>query len=226
MLNYLKSLTLLLVEDDPTVQKELKETFEYFFLEVKVANNGLEALDILKENTIQVIFTDYEMPLMNGYEFIKEVRSFNAKIPITIVSNHDDREKLQKCMPLGLSGYIFKPLTYSEIKNYLSEFATNLFNSGVLEHKFSKVHRLDFVKNILYENEKEHNITKLEYKFLMLFIRVNGKVASFDLINEELFELDITENSIKNLVYRLKNKYNFNYIKNIKEVGYVLVESA
>jgi len=223
MINQLSTLNLLLVEDEPTVQQYLKEILEYFFQHVYIADNGLEALHIMKTNPIHVIFSDYEMPKMNGYEFIKEVRSFNSKIPITIISNHDDKKKLQECIPLGLSGYIFKPITYNELKKYLEQFSHDIINAGILEHIFSSTHKLNISKSILCEGEKKYYLTQLEYKFLMIFIVLDGKVASFDLINDTLLEFDLTESAIKNLVYRLKTKYNFPYIKNIREVGYILV---
>ena len=121
MLKDLKSLNALLVEDEIEIQQTFHETLKYFFNDVYVLNNGLEALNFMKStNDVNVVFTDYEMPYMNGYELVKEIREFNKKIPITIISNHDDKEKLQKCMPLGLYGYLFKPLQYDKLKSYLT----------------------------------------------------------------------------------------------------------
>ena len=219
----LKSLNVLLVEDELEIQKHLKEVLEYFFANVFVANDGLEALKVLKSNLIHVIFTDYEMPHLNGYELIKEIRSFNKKIPITVVSNHSDTEKLQACIPLGLSGYLIKPLSYKKLKNYLEKLTKDMMENGSIEYDFSSKHKFLFATNILLEEEKQHQLTKLEASFLQLLISLDGKVATFDYIEEYLFDYDLSEGTIKNLIYRLKTKYNFDYIKNIKEVGYILV---
>ena len=77
----LKNLTLLLVEDDEELKESIKETLALFFKNVFVAQNGLEALDIYSQNSIDLIITDYVMPIMNGYELCKNIREKNRKIP-------------------------------------------------------------------------------------------------------------------------------------------------
>jgi DNA-binding response OmpR family regulator len=51
-----------------------------------------------------------------------------------------------------------------------------------------------------------------------------GEIVSFEKMDDTLFEFEGSHNSIKNLIYRLKKKYDFNYIKNVKNVGYILVQ--
>ena len=70
----LKSLNLLLVEDDNELRNSIKETLSIFFKNVFVAQNGLEALDIYTEKSVNLIITDYVMPTMNGYELCKKIR--------------------------------------------------------------------------------------------------------------------------------------------------------
>lgn len=101
MYKNLKSLNILLVEDESEIQQHYKEVLGYFFHKVYTASNGIEALKIYEKENISIIFTDYEMPLMDGYELTLAIREKNKKIPITILSNHDDKEKLLKCIPLG-----------------------------------------------------------------------------------------------------------------------------
>lgn len=223
MKNYLKSINVLLVEDEPEIQKNLKEILEYFFANVYIANDGIEALKSIRSNNVHVIFTDYEMPNMNGYELIKEIRSFDKKIPITIISNHDDKEKLQACIPLKLSGYIFKPLSYDDLKKHLNKLFANMIEDGTLKHNFSDTHSFCFATNTLSEKQQTYKLTKLECRFLEYMISLDGKIATFYNLYEYLYEFKPSEATVKNLIYRLKTKYNFNYIKNIKEVGYILV---
>jgi two-component system, OmpR family, response regulator VanR len=223
LINYLKSLNALLVEDEIEIQQSLKESLLYFFKNVYVASDGVEALNILNQNTIHTIFTDYEMPNMNGYELVKEIRKFNKKIPITIFSNHDDKEKLQKCMPLKLNGYLFKPVKYLDFKNYMITLSQDFIENGLLEHHFTKTHYMNIFTYELFENSNIHHLTKLEGMFLTYLIELDGKVATFNNLEEFLYEFTPTKNTFKNLVYRIKTKYNLPYIKNVKDIGYVLV---
>ena len=83
-LNLLKNLTLLLVEDDDELRNNLKDTLALFFDNILTAKNGIEALEIYNSSNINMIISDYVMPLMNGYEFCKQIREVNNKIPIVI----------------------------------------------------------------------------------------------------------------------------------------------
>ncbi|MEA3384394.1 MAG: helix-turn-helix domain-containing protein [Campylobacterota bacterium] len=67
-------------------------------------------------------------------------------------------------------------------------------------------------------------ITKLESAFLELMMQNENKVVTYDMIFDDLDQFDATFSTIKNLVYRLKTKYQFNFVKNIKDVGYILVK--
>ena len=223
MLKNLKTLTILLVEDEIEIQESLKEVFEHFFAKVYTANDGFEALEVMQEKKIHTIFTDYEMPNMNGYNFIKEIRISNKSIPITIISNHDDREKLQACIPLRLCAYLFKPLTYIAIQEYLETFVKQLLEEGTFSYTFSKTHNLNLIDHVLIENNNIHKLTRMEFLFLELLISHSGKVATMEDILDYLYELEPSASTIKNIVYRLKKKYNFNYIENIPHLGYKLI---
>ncbi len=88
---------ILVVDDSPLFRKVQEDMLRETGLDVLVANNGEEGLKILKEHKdINAIITDIEMPILNGYEFSKEVRSFNENIPIIAVSTKvadQDKEK-------------------------------------------------------------------------------------------------------------------------------------
>ena len=71
-------LKLLIVEDDEGMEFLLSETVEDFSKELLIARNGIEAVEICKNNPdIDLVFMDVRMPLMNGYEATTEIRRFN-----------------------------------------------------------------------------------------------------------------------------------------------------
>jgi len=226
MLLKFKRINVLLVEDEPEIRQSLKEVLEFFFSKVFVASHGLEALHVMQTEPVQMLFTDYEMPHLSGYELVKEIRQLNTRLPITIISNHDDREKLQACMPLGLSGYLFKPLEYGGFKNYLIELEQRLEHEGFFQHRFSVSHVLDMTDHTLVVDGVKHQLTRLECSFLQKMISHKGEVLSKAALEEMLFEFELSDSGIKNIIYRLKKKYGFTYIKNVKEIGYVLLDDA
>ena len=103
-LSLLKRLTILLVEDDEELRDGLSQTLSIFFYKVIIAKNGIEAMEILVQNKIDMIITDYVMPLMDGEEFSRQIRINDHKIPISIISNYSEKEKLMKLIDLELTG--------------------------------------------------------------------------------------------------------------------------
>lgn len=159
---------------------------------------------------------------MDGYELITQVRKKDKKIPITIISNHDDKEKLQKCIPLGLLGYLFKPLDYESIKNYLQEFSEKIKDFDEVTNKISNNISINIHGGFLLINKEEFPLTKLEIDFLELMSTQINRVVTYDAIYECLYSHNPSHSTIKNLVYRLKTKYDIKNIKNIKDIGYQL----
>jgi CheY-like chemotaxis protein len=118
----MKKPTILLVEDDEldiiSVERSLKKLESEYVLHS--AYNGIEALKMLRDSSLglvpDVILLDINMPRMNGIEFLKIIRedkSFkDLKVFIMTTSSEvDDRAEAEK---LGISGYIIKPLNYTE----------------------------------------------------------------------------------------------------------------
>ena len=122
-LNLLKNLTLLLVEDDEELRNSIKETLSLFFKEIITAPDGESALSIYLKNNIDLIITDYVMPTMNGFELCKEIRVKNRKIPLVIMSNYSDKEKLLKSITLGLKDYLIKPIEYNQLLETLEKMS-------------------------------------------------------------------------------------------------------
>lgn len=76
--------------------------------------NGLEALNALQNMIPNLIFIDWNMPIMTGLEFIKRVRSSGTQtqnVPIVFVTTVSEKEKIIEALPYGLSGYILKPVS-------------------------------------------------------------------------------------------------------------------
>ena len=101
---------LLVVEDDEQYRKMFCELFEKEGFQVEIAVNGTMALEIADRNVPQLVILDILMPIMDGYEFIKEFKE-NEKlkdVPIVVLSNLSSEESIQKAKDLGVADYIVK----------------------------------------------------------------------------------------------------------------------
>ena len=107
-----KNLNILYIEDNISVQKQTTKMLESFFNKIYLANNGKEALELFeKENLYNLVITDIEMPLLDGISFIEAIRKYNKKIPIIVLSAHDNKNYFLKTIKAGIDGYILKPYT-------------------------------------------------------------------------------------------------------------------
>ncbi len=78
------------------------------------AANGEEAIKIVKEKGTDVVFMDLRMPVMDGIEAIKQIRAFDKKIPIIIISAYIDDPQTNKAMKYNISGVFYKGTDFQE----------------------------------------------------------------------------------------------------------------
>ena len=109
--------TLLIVDDEPSICLILEYYFEPSF-NVVVYSNGLEAITWLKQHQYpDAIVADYAMPVMDGLDFIAQVRAMpaHAHTPLLILSGRDDTSHKIKCLKQGADDYIVKPFNPEEL---------------------------------------------------------------------------------------------------------------
>ncbi|OJV12764.1 MAG: histidine kinase [Dyadobacter sp. 50-39] len=110
------SLRILAAEDNLLNQKLLKAIFERLNIPLTVVNNGQEALDRLREETFDLVLMDIQMPVMDGYTAIKEIRgSISNTIPIITMTAHAMVGEKEECLSIGANSYISKPFKESEL---------------------------------------------------------------------------------------------------------------
>lgn len=139
MTNHRKNL--LIVEDEPMMRKLLMHIFKEKY-NVILQENGKEALYWLKEgNTPNAIIADLNMPEVDGYTFIQELRKFDFynNVPLVILSGEQSSEDRVRCLKLGADDYITKPFNPEELNLRIDKLM------NLLEDK-SGVHRMDGVK--------------------------------------------------------------------------------
>jgi CheY-like chemotaxis protein len=87
-----------------------------------VVFNGQEAVDALKENNYDLVLMDIYMPVLNGIEAIAQLRKFNSKIPVVVLSASSFKKDLEGAMEAGANEFLKKPVTNSELFAVLSKF--------------------------------------------------------------------------------------------------------
>lgn len=126
---------ILLVDDSSIIRRAYKDILEKKNLECLEAKNGLEALEILRQNpnSVRVLIVDQIMPLMDGFHFLESIRedkSFRT-IPIIFVSSIHDSEFIKSVLALGIYDYLTKPIDndvfYLKVKNAVDAHHRELY---------------------------------------------------------------------------------------------------
>ncbi len=123
---YAKDFTILLVEDDISFNNEISELLSLFFKEVKVAHNGKEGLNTYLNTPTDIVMSDINMPLMNGYEMVKSIIEQNYNPQIIILSAHDDVVALRDIASIGVEYTVQKPFEDEILYNKLILACKNL----------------------------------------------------------------------------------------------------
>ncbi len=103
---------ILLVEDSPINQQVTTELLESMGASVTIANNGQEALDILRENDFELVFMDIQMPVMDGISAAKEIRTWEGyeSLPIIAMTAHAQDSDRALSLAAGMNDHLAKPL--------------------------------------------------------------------------------------------------------------------
>lgn len=111
---------IILAEDNIINQKVVIKMLEKNGYVCDLAKNGKEIVEILKENTYEIILMDCQMPELDGYDATKEIRKIEKKqqrkpsyiIALTAFALEGDREK---CLQVGMDDYLSKPINFDEL---------------------------------------------------------------------------------------------------------------
>jgi len=223
MQNKTSTLTVLYVEDDPVVQENTAKTLHYFFREVRVASDGMEALEILSTWKPDVLMTDYVMPRMSGYDLIVEAQKRYSNLIIFVTSSYTEEDKLLKCIPLHLADYLVKPINYEKlvlaIDKILEKHPLLIENENIVlvENFIFKMH-----SQSLLVNGNALLLSRQEVKLLGLFVKNRGNVLSKNFISTYLYGENVDENLLNNVIYRLRKKAGHDIFMTIKNIGYIL----
>ena len=126
----------LVVEDNITNQLVLKGILKKLGIAVDIAVDGIEALNVLKSNYYDLVFMDIQMPLMDGREATRRIRTdrtaeYRRDIPIVAITAHAMEEDKARCLEAGMDDYISKPFYPQEVLKMLDKWLKRSSPNGV-----------------------------------------------------------------------------------------------
>jgi CheY-like chemotaxis protein len=99
-----------------------KNQLEKYGLEVVLAHNGKQALELARQYRFDLIFMDIQMPVMDGYQATRQIRQFNSSIPIIALTAAAMVEDRQKALAVGMNDHLAKPLNKQALIAILAHY--------------------------------------------------------------------------------------------------------
>jgi two-component system chemotaxis response regulator CheY len=111
----------LIVDDSSVMRKIIERALRQAGLDplvVHEAGSGTEGLDVLKAQHVDLILSDINMPLMDGLEFLRQIRAQNLApgVPVVMITTESSEEHVRQAILAGAQGYIRKPFTSEQVK--------------------------------------------------------------------------------------------------------------
>lgn len=221
---------LLLIEDDANLGYIIKSSLEEIIggYEVYTAINGLRGLDMLSQTDPDIIVSDIDMPILDGIEMVKKIRSSNNHIPIILATSKLSSKDVTMGYSVGADNYIKKPFLPEELDAHIKALIRLKNPAKTNEYKF-KIGKYLFDTK-LYHIECDsikQRLSLRESQLLTMLCENMGKVVQRDEIltkywgNNDYFtsrSLDVFISKIRNYL----SKDTSVSIKNIKGVGFIL----
>lgn len=111
----------LVLDDSKTMLRIITNTLKRIGIEkITTALDGVEGIERYKEETPDIILTDWNMPNMNGLEFVNYIRNVNEDIPIVMITTEGGKKEVITALKAGVSNYITKPFTPQVLKSKIS----------------------------------------------------------------------------------------------------------
>ncbi|UTJ07095.1 PAS domain S-box protein [Arcobacter roscoffensis] len=126
-LEYLKELVVLYVEDDEKIREEIIFFLERRVKKLIVACDGQEGLELYKENNVDLIITDIQMPRLDGIKMSEQIKSINKDARIIVITAFNDSDYLLDAINLNLKSYLTKPLDLMKLLNSMVDSANDLY---------------------------------------------------------------------------------------------------
>ncbi len=173
-LEYIKSSTLLCVEDNKTTQLLYASIFEDVAENIIFADNGEDGYAKYLYEDIDIIISDYEMPVLNGLEMIAQIRKNDNETPIILVSAIEDIEVIVEALRLNVNNFIKKPIKPNEVLEAVKSASKVLIaNEYLEEQRTKKIKELEEKEKYSFYQEdlafqKELNILRNDFYYQML----------------------------------------------------------
>ena len=219
---------ILVVDDEENIREVIKEYAEFEGHQVSEACDGMQAVEMVKNNDYDIIIMDVMMPRLDGYSACKEIRKIK-QIPVLMLSARGEEYDKLFGFELGIDDYVVKPFSPKEVMARVNAIVKR--NSGAAAAaapapetvKFGGL-EINFTSRDVYIDGVKANLTPKEYDLLFYLVRNKNIVITRNKLLEEVWGYDFfgDDRTIDTHIKMLRNNLGpyRNYIVTLRGMGY------
>ncbi len=217
---------ILIVEDEPSLMRGLKDMFSARGFDVLAACDGQEGLTTALDHNPDLILLDIMLPKVNGYEVCRALRQRGLEMPIVMLTAKGQEEDIVLGLNLGADDYVTKPFRIAELVARVNAFLRRSKSRGATVFHFGEF-ELDLTAHRLFNKGAEVELTAKEFRLLAHLASRSGCALTRDDILDAVWgrSVIVTPRSIDRCVATLRAKIEPDphhplYIQTIRDIGY------
>jgi len=214
---------ILLLEDDLTLNETVAEFLEENDFNVTPAYDGEEASDIIYEQQFDLFLLDVNVPLINGFELLKQKRDDGVTTPAIYITSLDSIDSLEDGYKSGCDDYIRKPFALKELLFRIeSILKREFFHENIPKIKIDTNIEYDTDSNLLFVDNKQVQLSSKEALLLKLFLQHKNEAVTHEVIYEHLWQYEetVSESALRTYIKNLRKIIGKDRIVSIKKLGY------
>ena len=214
---------ILLLEDDVTLSETVVEFLEDQGYEVVPAYDGEEASEIIYESVFDLFLLDVNVPLLNGFELLKQKRDEGVKTPAIYITSLNSIDSLETGYNSGCDDYIRKPFVLKELLFRIeSILKRGFFHETSPRIEIGEDIEYDTDSNLLFVKGEKVQLNSKEASLLKLFLQHQNETVIHEVIYETLWSYEETpsENALRTYIKNIRKIIGKDKIVSIKKLGY------
>ncbi len=219
-------MNVLIVDDEKGIRDVIKEYCLFENYSVLEAENGMQAIELVNNNDIDIIILDIMMPKMDGYTTLKEIRK-TSKVPVLMLSARSEEYNKLLSFELGVDDYVTKPFSPKELIARIKAITNRGVNNNLDKYVY-KTLIIDYLGHKVTIDGKIIKLTPKEYELLRLFVQNKSIALSRETLLSKVWGYDFfgDDRTIDTHIKMLRNnlgKYR-NLIVTVRGMGYKFEE--